>query len=105
LKLLWIILSIVITVGFLVYKVSGNNEISSETEELIFSPHALQRIQERNIPEDLVKNIINDRNSVVNYRFGNRFSLTKGEITVVLSRQFDKLVVVTVYWNRKKRKQ
>lgn len=104
--MLWTIFIVIIILGFLIYKISNTDDkITSETEEIVFSPHAVQRMQERDIPEDFIKNIINDKNSIVSYKFGNRFSLTNGEITVVLSRQFDKLVVITVYWNKRRRKQ
>jgi len=101
--LLFLVLGISLYFKYFTKKKTDNREFL-EIEEIVFSPHAIQRIHERGISEETVLEIVNNKNSMVNYRFGNRFSLTNGEITVVLSKHLEKLIVVTVYWNKKKRK-
>lgn len=104
----WLIPIILVIFGILVYLKNFRNPQNKDrreflnVKEIVFSPHAIQRIHERGISEEEVLKIVNDRNSIVKYRFGNRFSLTDGKMTVVLSNQLDKLVIITVYWNRKR---
>jgi len=103
----WLILVALVVLGIVIYlKHFWNPQDKKEfleIKEIVFSPHAMQRIHERGISEKEVLEIINSESSIVKYRFGNRFSLTNGEMTVVLSNQLDKLVIVTVYWNRKRK--
>ncbi len=95
---------IVVVIAYIVKSLSAENE-ERPTEELdvTFHPHAISRMEERDIDPDRVMELITGGGRMVRLAHHNRIKVSDGEITAVIGKGLRKLEVITVYSNNGQR--
>jgi hypothetical protein len=96
-----IIAVIAVVVAYIVKSFSGDIEETEESEdlEISFHPHAVARMQEREIDPERVMELLRGEGQQVKLAHYNRIKVTDGEVTAIVGKGLRKLEVVTVYWN------
>ena len=67
--------------------------------EIIFLPHAIERIIQRDISQEEVRKIIFSKNSHAEAEKNGRVILSNGEISIICKFEGNKIKVITVYLN------
>lgn len=76
-----------------------NDDDTIKNTEIIFLPHAIERIIQREISQEKVRDIILSKKSHAETEKNGRVILSNGEISVICKFEGNKIRVITVYLN------
>ena len=71
-----------------------------KNSEIIFLPHAIERIIQRDISQEEVKSMILSQDSHAESEKNGRVLISNGEISVICKFEGKKIKVITVYLNK-----
>lgn len=95
----------IIIIALVVKSFQEENESSvfdvneDKTLEVSFSPHAIQRMDERNIDPERVYNLLDSEKIETSITKTNRIKVFDDELTVIVAIRDRYLEIVTVFWN------
>ncbi|MDK2952506.1 MAG: hypothetical protein PWQ77_2171 [Kosmotogales bacterium] len=103
---IFIILIFTCLIAIIIKNISSNEKSKEEQDrsffenlEISFTPHAAERLIEREITKEEVEKIINSRNTVAKPEKTGRIVLSNEDISVVCMIQGKKITIITVYIN------
>lgn len=78
---------------------STNDEAEEKELKISFSPHAVQRMNERNIKAERVYSLLDSENLKTSITNCNRIKVSDSELTAVVLIKGEFLEIITVFWS------